>query len=94
MLLPLAALLIAAERPSGNGDPIGIATLDRDGRLTLRLRSVECDGMIAEGLVTVRPGEADYARTLRWVGRIRRGETKPIVARDLEPCPAMPGARR
>jgi hypothetical protein len=86
-LFAIAAMLAgSAGKPTANGDPIGTATSDRNGRVTLKLRSVECDGMIAESVLTVGPKDANYASTMKWLGGIKRGETKKIVAKNLDPC--------
>ncbi len=86
-LLTAGLLLTGAhEKPTRNGDRIGIATIDRRGSLRLRLRSVQCDGLVAEGLHDVPPTDPGYRETLAWVGPIEPGKDKPLFARDLPPC--------
>lgn len=84
-----AGLLLAdvREKPTENGDPIGIATIDRRGTLRLQLRSVQCDGTITEGLYDVAPTDKTYRETLAWVGPIPPGGEKPLYAKDVKPCP-------
>ncbi len=87
LMFVLAAMLaVSAERPTRNGDPIGIATMHADGTIVMQLRSVECNGTIAEGLTRSHPAEATYGMTIAWIGGIHRGQTKTVIARDLEPC--------
>ena len=83
-----AGLLLAGarEKPTQTGDRIGIATIDRRGSLKLQLRSVQCDGMIAEGQYDVPPTDSTYRETLAWVGPIEPGREKPLFARDVPPC--------
>ena len=68
-LLALALLAAPAEKPTEKGDPIGVASLDAGGRLTLQLRSVQCDGLVVEGFYTLAPTDKNYVSTLAWVGR-------------------------
>ena len=82
----LATALATAEPPTRNGDRIGTAEMQRDGRIVMRLRSVNCDGTVAEGKTEARPNQASYQMTIRWLGGLRRGQTKPVIARNLRPC--------
>ena len=99
--LGLAAVLvlagssaIAADRvtppakPTQTGDQIGTVTMLADRSLVMRLRSVECDGKIAESQMTIRQEQRNYQSTIDLVGGLKPSETKPILAGPLEPCPA------
>ena len=83
----IAAVLAKAEPPTQNGDHIGVAKMHGDGRITLQLRSVECNGMIAEGVTETRAGDAHYRKTIDWLGGLLPGQTKSVIARDVPPCP-------
>jgi hypothetical protein len=93
MVLGLAAAVLtlapawAAETPTRNGDTVGIATMHADGTITMRLRSVQCNGSIAEGLMKVGRGQADYQSILDHIGGMKTGESKPIPAWPEPPCP-------
>ena len=80
LLLALAALAAPAraEDASCAGvKSIGVATMDADGVLTLRLRSLP-PGPIAEGTFTYRPGDARYDEIKSHLGGIAPGEAKPV----------------
>lgn len=88
----LAALFLsglqAMADPTQTGDTIGIVTMLSDRSLHMRLRSVECNGTIAEGQMTVSPDRSDYQAILDHVGELKPGETKPVPAWPTEPCPS------
>lgn len=69
--LDLAFLLMA-------GSSIGVATMTPDGVITLRLRA-EDKGMVGEGLLTYRPGDAQYDAVVRHLGGLKPGESKPVA---------------
>jgi hypothetical protein len=80
--------LIAAENPTQTGDQIGTVTMLSDQSLRVRLRSVECDGTILEGEMTIPPDRSDYQSTLDHVGDLKPTETKPVKAWPTKPCPS------
>jgi hypothetical protein len=53
----------------------------------MELRSVECDGTIAEGSNDLPPNTPGNKATLERIGALKPGESKPIFASGLEPCP-------
>jgi len=91
IVLALTALLLSVESPTRTGDIIGYAEMHEDRSIDLHLRSVECDGTIAEGLVTVKPTDPTYGNTLKHLGGLKPGETKPVPAWPTKPCPAERG---
>jgi hypothetical protein len=89
--LPLVFSLVAASaapRPTETGDQIGTVSMLPDRSLVMQLRSVECNGMIAENLVRVLPDQRDYQIILDQIGGLRPSETKPILAGPVQPCPS------
>jgi len=88
LLLVLAGCAnLAAPRPTQNGDVVGTATMQADGTIHMQLRSVECDGTIAEGANDLPPKTPGNKATLERIGALKPGESKPLLASGLEPCP-------
>lgn len=56
---------------------IGVAHMDKDGTMTLRLRSLP-PGPIAEGTLVYRPGDPQYEEIKKHLGGIAPGEYKPV----------------
>jgi hypothetical protein len=84
----LAVMLLSPEKPTRTGDIIGYAEMHKDQSIDLHLRSVQCDGMIAEGIITVKPTDATYGDILKHLGGMNPDGTKPIPAWPTPPCPA------
>jgi hypothetical protein len=80
--------VLAAERPTQTGDPIGVITMLADRSLQMKLRSVQCDGTIAEGEMTVLPDQNNYQSLIDHVGGLSPSETKVVLAWPDEPCPS------
>ena len=88
MNLPILLLAVAVAEPATKtGDIIGVATMLPDRSIQMQLRSVQCDGMIAESVMTVRPEEPSYADIVTHVGGLNPSEKKPIPAWPTEACP-------
>ena len=66
---------VSAIRPP----PVGTATMDGEGTITLRLRSVS-QGMVAETVRTLAPQDPEYAATIEHLGGIKPGESRVIPA--------------
>jgi len=58
--------------------PIGTATLNADGSLSLQLRAEGGGGMMGDAFFTYRPGDAMYQKVLDHVGGLKAGESKPV----------------
>lgn len=58
-------------------DSVGVASMQADGTLLLRLRSEEPQG-IAEALQIVKPEDPQYSFYVEHLGNIRPGESKSI----------------
>ena len=56
---------------------IGVASMAEDRVITLRLRA-EDHGMVGEGSLTYRPGDAQYEDVIRHLGGLKPGESKPV----------------
>lgn len=80
LLLSLPVLTPAQSLPE-HRDPkqrfetIGTATMEPDGTIVLQLRSLEANGMIAEGVLRYSPGDPGYSTVSRHIGKISSGET-------------------
>jgi hypothetical protein len=72
--------------PTKTGDPIGSVTMNADGSLVMDLSSVQCDGMIAEGRINVRPADSNYQEILNHVGGLKPSETKVVLAWPTPAC--------
>jgi hypothetical protein len=59
-------------------ESIGVATMQADGTLVLRLRAETEDGATGEGYFTYAPGDTDYASVLQHLGGLAPGESKPV----------------
>ena len=61
-----------------NQDTIGVATMDADRNIALRLRAETDDGAVGEGYFTYAPTDKDYESVLRHIGGLEPGESKPV----------------
>jgi hypothetical protein len=87
IVLATAAVVGSGEPPTKTGDIIGSVTMRPDRSLHLMLRSVQCDGRIAEGAFDIQPAQKDYQSTLDHVGGLQPNEIKPVRAWPTPPCP-------
>jgi hypothetical protein len=78
----------SSKKPTQTGDPIGTATMLPDGSLQLHLRSVQCDGTIAEGELTIPSSAKNYQDIIGHVGGLKRLESKTVLAWPVAPCPS------
>jgi hypothetical protein len=78
----------ADESPTRSGDIIGSVVMRSDRSLSMRLRSVQCDGTLAEGSLDIKPAEANYQLVIDHVGGLEPNETKPVPAWPTSPCPS------
>jgi hypothetical protein len=83
-----AAGALADEPPTRTGDVIGTVFMRPDLSLSIRLRSVQCDGTLAEGILDLKPGEPNYQVVIDHVGGLQPNETKPVPAWPTHPCPS------
>ena len=61
-----------------NQESIGVATMDADRKIALRLRAETDDGAVGEGYFTYAPDDKDYESVLRHIGGLEPGESKPV----------------
>jgi hypothetical protein len=85
--LSLSGSQVTAAEPTQTGDDIGVVTMMSDRSLHLRMRSVECNGTVAEGQWTVMPDKPGYQVMLDHVGGLNPTETKSVKAWPTVPCP-------
>jgi hypothetical protein len=77
-VMHLTAATLLAGAPTLEGAPsIGVATMQQDGTIVLRLRAVE-RGVVGEARLIYPPGHSQYQMILHHVGGLTRGETKPV----------------
>ena len=57
---------------------IGVATMETDGTIVLRLRATAPGGVRGEGYFRYPPGDKDYESVLEHLGGLRPGESKPV----------------
>jgi len=88
IVLAAAALAGSGEPPTKTGDIIGSVTMQPDRSLYMMLRSVQCDGTIAEGTFDIKPAQANYQSTIDHVNGLQPNETKPVRAWPTPPCPS------
>ncbi len=81
-----ATIAVADEQPTRTGDIIGSVTMRPDRSLSMRLRSVQCDGMLAEQILDIKPAEKNYQVVIDHVGELQPNETKPVPAWPTSPC--------
>jgi hypothetical protein len=84
----MVSTAIAAEKPTQTGDPIGTVAMLPDGSLQMHLRSVQCNGMIAEGEPKILPKAENYQSIIDHVGGLKPMETKTVLAWPEAPCPS------
>ena len=82
------AVADADESPTRTGDIIGSVVMRSDRSLSMRLRSVQCDGTLAEGSLDIKPAEGNYQLVIDHVGGLQPNETKPVPAWPTSPCPS------
>jgi hypothetical protein len=82
------AFAVADEAPTRTGDIIGSVVMRPDHSLSMRLRSVQCDGTLAEGILEIKPAEENYQVVIDHVGGLQPNETKPVPAWPTSPCPS------
>ena len=72
-------LLAGAAQGQAVGTPasIGVASMTEDRVITLRLRA-EDHGMVGEGFLTYRPGDAQYEEVVRHLGGLEPRGSKPV----------------
>ena len=59
-------------------ESIGVATMDADRTITLRLRAEGPDGALGEGLVVYPLSHEDYQYVLDHLGGLEPGQSKPV----------------
>jgi hypothetical protein len=64
----------AAADPKSDA-PIGVATMDDDGKIILQLRAEGPNGMRGDGRLVYAPGDKDYQSILDHLGPLKKGET-------------------
>jgi hypothetical protein len=57
---------------------IGVATMQEDRTIALRLRAESDDGATGEGYFTYAPGDPDYDAVRQHVGGLEPGQSKPV----------------
>jgi hypothetical protein len=88
VVLATVAIAGAGAPPTKTGDIIGSVTMRPDRSLHMMLRSVECNGMVAEGAFDIKAGQKDYQSTIDHVGGLQPNETKPVPAWPGPDCPS------
>jgi hypothetical protein len=85
LLVTVLALVIAgcagqekAARPNNQPESIGVAWLEDDGTLVLQLRAEGQGHAVGDALIRYKPADEAYARTLKHIGSLNPGETKPV----------------
>jgi hypothetical protein len=58
-------------------ESIGVAVMDRDGVITLRIRSL-APGPIAESEIRYAPNDPRYDEIVKHLGGLSPGQTKPV----------------
>ncbi len=62
------------------GSPaIGVATMNADRSIALRLRAETDDGATGEGYFTYAPTDDGYQSVLEHIGSLEPGESKPVA---------------
>ncbi len=76
-----AAAAVAADKKDDpacqSTSSIGVARMDSDGVITMRVRSLP-PGPVAEGELRYAPADPDYQEIVAHLGGIRPGESKPV----------------
>lgn len=73
--LPVRAQTVEKESLS---EPIGVATMNDDGTIVLRLRAKTPHGGLGEGILVYPPTHPEYQKILSHIGPIRKGQTVPV----------------
>jgi hypothetical protein len=61
-----------------NEGSIGMATMNADRTIALRLRAETADGAEGDGYFTYSPADTEYESVLRHIGGLEPGESKPV----------------
>jgi hypothetical protein len=59
-------------------ESIGVATMDANRTITLRLRAEGPDGLVGEGFFVYPPSHAEYQSVLDHLGGLEPGQSKPV----------------
>ena len=81
ILLLLTAPVVAApalQQDCRGPGSIGTALMSPDGTITVNIRAPQ-PGSPLDGVVAVRPGDANYARIKSHLGGMSPGEKKPVA---------------
>ena len=62
----------------GEYDQIGIATMNEDRTVVLRLRAVSEDNAVGEACFSYSPMDENYESIISHIGGINPGESKPV----------------
>jgi hypothetical protein len=57
---------------------IGVATMEDDGTIVLRLRATTPQGSVGEASLVYPPSHPEYQKILAHIGPIRKGQTVPV----------------
>lgn len=80
LLLVVAATGLAAESEPLPCRPIGTATMEAEGTITLRLLAEGPDGALGHGVLSYPPGHPDYAGILAHLGALAPGGSVPVCS--------------
>jgi hypothetical protein len=61
-----------------NEASIGVASMNADRTIALRLRAETDDGAEGDGYFTYSPADTEYESVLRHIGGLEPGESKPV----------------
>ena len=80
IVVPACSVAPQAETRSAASEQesIGVATMDANGAITLRLRAEGPDGLVGESLFVYPPSHEDYQYVLDHLGGLEPGQSKPV----------------
>jgi hypothetical protein len=76
--LATAGMAVPMQQDCRGPGSIGTALMGDDGTITVNIRAPQ-PGSPLDGVVAVRPGDANYARIKSHLGGISPGEKKPVA---------------
>jgi hypothetical protein len=87
--LPVA-MKPTVEKPAAAGESIGSAKMKDDGTLVLMLRAEGAGGLVGDALITYKPDDPKYKKTLEHLGGLKPGEEKPVPPWPDSPADQKP----
>ncbi|WP_374571175.1 hypothetical protein [Phenylobacterium sp.] len=95
LVLSAAVLAAAPAEKPGDCPAIGVARLEADGAVVLRLTAEGPGGLHGDGMLRYAPSDPGYQAVREHIGPLKPGETVPVCPwpDEAAPPPARPAVK-